>query len=195
MVMSVPKTNKSDLELFYELTGEKHSAEAAFAELYRRHASRIFAYCHRIMGSYEQAQDAFQETFIRFYKSAQASRQMTNIAAYLLRIARNICLNTMRAVPHQIQESTQIINEFHGASAPYSLENKELLQLISMALELLPENYREVFVLREYDGFSYSEIAEILGQPTTTVKVRIFRAKQRIREILAPYLKDLSNTQ
>ncbi len=119
---------------------------------------------------------------------------MTNVAAYLLRIARNTCLNTMRAAPQQMQQSAQIIKEFHGASVPYSLENKELLQLISMALELLPENYREAFVLREYDGLSYSEIAEIVDTSPTNVKMRVFRAKQRIRGILAPYLKDLSNT-
>jgi RNA polymerase sigma-70 factor (ECF subfamily) len=74
----------------------------------------------------------------------------------------------------------------------YSHEKKELLSLVTTALELLPEDYRESFVLREYDGLSYQEIADLTQTSLATVKIRIFRAKQKIREILAPYLSDLS---
>lgn len=57
----------------------------------------------------------------------------------------------------------------------------------------MPEEYREYFVLREYDGFTYNEIAEIMNTNVDTVKVKIFRAKKKMREILAPYLKELTN--
>lgn len=77
----------------------------------------------------------------------------------------------------------------------YSSESRdkdELLDLITRALDLLPPELREAFVLREYDGLSYAEIADVIGEPLSTVKIRIYRSKQKIREILAPYLADLS---
>lgn len=190
--MSVPITHQTDLELFAQLSGEKSSAEAAFAILYQRFAPRVFAYCRRILGDYERAQDAFQESFIKFYNAARHERPMTNVAAFLLRIARNTCLNYQRLKPGLSQPPVQFVDDYHAPNDPYSYENQELLKLVTMALELLPENYREVFVLREYDGLSYAEIAEITNTSTANVKVRIFRAKQQIREILAPYLEDLS---
>jgi RNA polymerase sigma-70 factor (ECF subfamily) len=72
---------------------------------------------------------------------------------------------------------------------PY--EQKELLDILGRALDLLPDDYREAFVLREYNGLSYNEIAETVGISLDIVKIRIFRAKKKLREILAPYLVDL----
>ena len=61
-----------------------------------------------------------------------------------------------------------------------------------MSLDLLPDNYREMFVLREYDGLSYQEISDVTDIPVATIKVRLYRAKKKMRKILAPYLADLS---
>ena len=58
------------------------------------------------------------------------------------------------------------------------------------ALELLPTSHREAFVLREYDGLSYQEISEVTGQSLASVKIHIFRAKEKLRKILAPYLEE-----
>lgn len=64
------------------------------------------------------------------------------------------------------------------------------MELITTALELLPEDYREAFVLREYDGLPYNEIAELTGASLATAKIRVFRAKEKLRKILEPYLRD-----
>jgi len=73
------------------------------------------------------------------------------------------------------------------------IEDKdELLELVKRSLELMPDEYREIFILREYDGLSYNEIAEMFNLPLNTVKVKIHRAKQKMREILSPYLTELS---
>ena len=64
-----------------------------------------------------------------------------------------------------------------------------------MAMELLPHDMREAFVLREYDGLSYNEISEMLNIKLDTAKVRVFRARQKIKEILEPYLNELSKDQ
>ena len=72
---------------------------------------------------------------------------------------------------------------------PY--EQKELSRLISTALEMLPEDYREVLMLREMYGYNYNEIAEIVETSMPIVRTRIYRAKQKIRVILQPFIDDL----
>ena len=71
-------------------------------------------------------------------------------------------------------------------------EQKELLDLITHSLELVDDDFREAFVLREYSGLSYKEIAEVTNITLANAKSRVFRAKQQIKTILKPYLKDLS---
>jgi len=176
----------TDNALFAMLPDRQHR-DRAFAELYRRYSSRIFAYCLKVLGEREAANDAFQDTFTRFFNSARVDREMTNLPAYLLRIARNVCLNEKRAksTPVSIDDI-----EVPAFDTPY--EKTELLQLISTALELLPLQYREAFVLREYDGMAYAEIAEITGITEESARIRVFRARDKIRMILKPYLVDLT---
>ena len=88
-------------------------------------------------------------------------------------------------------ELLSLLEDFHLSYRDVPYEQRELLQLIQASLELLPEDYREAFVLREYNGLSYNEIAEVIGESLDVVKVRIFRAKKKLRDILAPYLADL----
>lgn len=177
----------SDSELFYLLKSDKRTSERAFAELYNRLSPRIYAYCRRFLGDREEARDVFQETFVKFFQSAKKEREMTNVPAFILRIARNLCVNIKRHEKPAISyEDYMIVNHDNRD------DKDELLNLIKMAMELLPLDYKESFILREYEGLSYSEIAELTDAPLSTVKIRIFRAKQRIREILSPYLADLS---
>lgn len=188
--MRKPKEEYSDAELFDLMKGEKKEADWAFAELYARHSPRVFAYCRRFLGNREEAQDVFQETFIRFYNAASKERLMTNVPAFLLRIARNLCFNQKR----DEKEATSF-EDYMYVEDDKTNEREELLDLIKMALEVLPDEYKEIFILREYDGMSYNDISEITGQSLANVKVRIFRAKQKVREILEPYLKELSNSK
>ncbi|MBL7997177.1 MAG: RNA polymerase sigma factor [Candidatus Kapabacteria bacterium] len=182
----------SDIELFAFLRvedgGDRRVSEAAFKEIYNRLSPRIYAYCRRVLSDAERAQDVFQDTFVRFYNSAQKEREMTNVPAFLLRIARNLCLNAKRDNQQHIHVSFE---DYHYADHDDKLENKELVGLITKALDYLSPEYREVFVLREYDGMSYAEIGEIVGISEATAKIRSFRAKNKLREILAPYLADL----
>ena len=176
----------SDIELFDLLKANAAQAEMAFSELYTRHSSRIYAYCRRILGDPAEAKDVFQDTFLKFYQSAKKTPEMTNVPAYLLKIARNLCLNCIRNNKRSVS-----FQDYHKLSRDQPHEKTELLQLIGMALELLPQEYREAFVLREYDGLTYNEIAEVTESSLSTVKIRVYRAKQKIREVLAPYLADL----
>lgn len=178
--------NYSDIELYNLLKKDKKIAERAFAEIYNRHSARIYAYCRRFLGNKEDAQDVFQETFIRFIETTTQDRMMTNIPAFILKIARNLCVNVKR------KEKSPITYEDYMASDSTSIENDELLSLIKTAIDILPPEYKDMFILREYDGLTYTEIAEMTNTQISTVKIRIFRAKQKIRDILSPYLNDIT---
>lgn len=181
--------NLKDEELFSKLSEkDKSESEKAFLELYNRYASRVYSYCNRILDNKEDAQDVFQETFIRFYESAKVERIMTNVPGFLLRIARNLCFNFKRVR----RQNVTIEDYMHFEEYSKSHERDELLELIKLALTGLSDDLREAFVLREYEGMSYVEISDFLGISIALVKVRIFRAKQKIREFLAPYIAELT---
>ena len=84
----------SDAELVIAIKRSKQEAEAAFAELYSRYSQRTYAYCIRVTGNVEDANDIFQEAFLRFYDSIKKAEDVSNPSAFLLKITRNICLNT-----------------------------------------------------------------------------------------------------
>ena len=177
----------SDAELYFLLLKDKQIADRAFAELYERLAPRVYAYCRRFLGNKEEAQDVFQEALIKFYQSVTPDRQMTNVPAFVLKIARNLCVNLKR------KEKEHVSFEDYMAVHTENREDKdELLNLIKTALELLPDEYREMFILREYEGMSYNDIAEITGETLPNVKIRIYRAKNKIRKILKPYIKEMA---
>jgi len=174
----------NDIDLYNMLKSEKKIAEAAFAELYNRYSSRIYAYCRRFLGNREDAQDVYQETFENFLESAKETREMTNIPAFLLKIARNLCVNVRRKDKKAVSFEDYMVPEGNPE------KDDELINLVKTAIDLLPEDLKDMFILREYDGLSYTEIVEVTGNPMTTVKIRLYRAKQRIREILSPYFND-----
>ncbi|MCX7879159.1 MAG: RNA polymerase sigma factor [Ignavibacteria bacterium] len=177
----------SDYELFKLLSNGRES-EYVFKEIYRRYSGRVYTYCRKFLGNREDAMDVFQDTFIKFYESSKQEREMTNLPAFLLRIARNLCLNSLRLRKNSVELKDYMKIE----NANEIREQTELLNLIQNALTNLPTELREIFILREYQGMSYQEIAEFLGISMSNVKIRIFRAKEKLREILQPYISELS---
>jgi len=184
-----PVDDTPDLDLYARLAGDEATAQAALSTLYRRYSQRVYTYCRKILGDNQIAEDLLQETFVRLFETGKQGRALENFPAYLMTIARNHCLSHRSRSKRQYVE----VEDFHLVYRDVPYEQKELLQLIQTTLELLPDDYREAFVLREYNGLSYNEIAEIIGESIDVVKVRIFRAKKKLREILAPYLADIQS--
>ncbi len=178
----------TDIEL-YELLRADGTKETAFAEIYARYSQRVYMYCRKILADDTAADDVFQDTFIRFLRSVQDERDMTNVAAFLLRIARNLCLNWKR----DHRSRTVEFQDFHRPNEDKQVESREVAQLITMALDLLSDEYREALVLQMYHGMSYEEIGEQMQVPVSTVRNWVVRSKKRMRDILAPYFED--NTQ
>ncbi len=178
--------NTGDSELFERLRGNGKEREAAFAELYNRHSRRVYLYCLRILGDEEHANDVFQETFLRLLQSANRVERIDNVPAYVLRIARNLCFDNKKRNARELVP----IEELNIAVEDVTLESKELARLVALALDLLPENHREAFVLQTYNGLSYKEIADLMEVPMTSVRNWVVRAKRKIREVLSPYLEE-----
>ncbi len=174
------------------IRGPKRDAEAAFTELFNRYSSRIHAYIYRILNQPELAEDVFQETFLRFHEAVKAGRPMTNVSGFLFTVAKNQCLNHKKT---QSRRQMLPIQDFDFPVGASNHESEELLQLVATALDLLDFDYREAFVLREYDGLSFAEVAEVTGASLATAKIRVHRAKNKIKQILKPYLKDLLANQ
>jgi len=177
----------TDEELVRMLSGSKPEAEEAFNEIYSRYASNVHAYCQKILGSYELAEDIFQDTFVRFFQNIKEDSPATNIIGFLITIARNLCLNYKKSI-REVVDINDINYSFDFGS---NYEKDELLGLITQALELLDFEYREAVIMRDYNGFSYEEIAELCNISMSNAKSRIFRGRKKIREVLSPYLNDI----
>ena len=180
--MKADYSKYKDSELFAALKDKKETAEGAFAEIYARFSQKVFVYCLRVTGSHEDARDIFQETFLKFYETCSGYKIVDNIMGYLLIVARNICLNYKRKNSHAAK-----IEDYFLTSNDRTLEHRETQQMISSALELLDFEYREAFILRQYHGLDYNEIALITGDTVYAVKNRVWRAKEKLQVILAPY--------
>lgn len=181
-------TTYSDNDLYLQLAGEPSQAvSAALMELYRRYGQRIYTYSRKILGDSHTAEDVTQEVFTQLYKAGAAGDAVLNLPSYIYRIARNQCITYRKRISSRFVG----LDDFEMESHDVAYENKELQNLITTSLELLPEDYREALVLHEYNGCSYEEIAEILNISLDLVKVRIFRAKKKLRELLSPYIEDI----
>ncbi len=166
-------------------------APVSFDELYARYRQRVFVYCLQFLQNREQAEDAFQDTFVKIYRHQHEFETKENIAAWVFTVARNTCLNAVRDrgiaqrhVEYVDPEALQV----HPAGMP--AVECDVREFIEWAIAKLPTEQREALVLRELQDMTYEEIAKITGASLANVKVRIFRARQRMRKLLGPILKD-----
>jgi RNA polymerase sigma factor (sigma-70 family) len=180
-------SNLTDAELYQLLGAEDQQRDAAFKEIYNRHSQRIFLYCRKFIGENAQADDIFQEPWIRLMNSFERDRVITNFPAFLLRIARNLCL-------HHRRDAKQTFVSIEGLDLTHienPMESEELAKLVTRTLDLLPEAHREAFVLQAYSGLSYIEIAEVTGVPVSTVRNRVVRAKHKVRSVVTRYFTEV----
>jgi RNA polymerase sigma-70 factor (ECF subfamily) len=176
---------RTDDELLSIIRSEPKEREKAFTELYRRYDRRIYAYVLRITGDSDQAKDLFQETFVRFYTMTESGKEISTVIGMLIRIARNLCLNAKRDNKQHI-----LLDEITELGIEMPENDGELIKLINTSLELLEPEYREAIVLRLYQDLSYEEMSKITGDTIPTLKNRVWRGKEKIRNLLTPYLEE-----
>lgn len=165
--------------------------EADFETLAAQAEKRVYSVCLHMMGSDQDAMDCAQETMLRAYRSFSSFRKEAQFSTWITRIAMNVCTDELRkrrpAVSLEQMREEAGFDPPSKEKSPYSqLEEKERLALLRKALGELPEDVRQLIVLRDVKGMSYDEIAEILSLPLGTVKSRISRARDKLAEKLKP---------
>lgn len=158
----------------------------AFARLMKRYETPLFNYLRRMTGSSSDAEDLFQEAFIRVYRSSGRFRTSGVFRPWVFRIATNLCLDHLkrrarrgeisldRAGPGNSPDSGRALHLKSKAPNPReSAIGREAVAKLETAISELSAKHRAVFLMARYDGLSYGEIARVLRIPTGTVKSRM----------------------
>ncbi len=184
--MMTAMTQTTDNEL---LARSKAHDQGAFAQLVERHKNGIVNYLTRLTGCRDRAEDFAQETFIRFYQKLHHYREEGHLAAYLFRIATNLVRSDERRRRRFELLKPLFSRNGHGAESGPQAEilAEERQRQVHLALASIELIYRAPLVLREIEGLSYLEIAASLELSEGTVKSRLHRGRQLLKEKLAPY--------
>lgn len=174
--------------------------DAAYDELVRVYHASIFHVAYRMLGDSSDAADAVQEIFLKVFRNVQRFRGDSSLKTWIYRIAFSEILNRLRWWKRRFRSSTVSLDDdrdgrgqaFHLAAPDPSplhvLETKEREHAIQQALTKLSGEHRSIVILRDIEGFSYSEIADILGISSGTVKSRLARARADMKKTLARHL-------
>jgi RNA polymerase sigma-70 factor (ECF subfamily) len=174
----------------------------AFKELVDKYQRAVINLAYRFLGSREEAEDIAQEVFLKVYKAAKRYKPEARFATWLFRITNNTCLNELRqrkrkqeislepSSDHSEKDFTMDVPAPEETRPDIQLEREERNQIIQKSLETLPPNQRMAFILKRFEGLSYQEIAEVLNTSVSAVESLLFRAKQNLRTVLSPYVKN-----
>ena len=191
----------SDEELMLSF---RNGDETAFEILYRRYEKPLFNFlCRMVMNSVD-AENLCQEAFFRLVRAKDNYVQTAAFKTWLYQIAINLCQDKKRRMKHRShrsldshassrQEEKTTLQEYipnPSADLQKHVETAELASFVQEAISRLPEDEKLVVILREYQGLTCSEIADIIGCPIGTVKSHNHRAHERLRKSLAKYLGD-----
>jgi RNA polymerase sigma-70 factor, ECF subfamily len=178
----------SDLELVASAIG---GSEDGFEGLVRRYQRPITGYIFRMLGDYESSLDVSQEVFIKVYNSLSRYSSEYKFSTWLYRIAHNAAIDHMRrnSVNAQSLETENVDGTYQlqiecpKPSPEQDREHSEWRTEIDQVVKRLPAAYRELIILRHSHDMSYDEIADVTGLPLGTVKNRLFRAREMMRDI------------
>lgn len=163
---------------------------AAFAELYAAHYRQVRGLCRQLLGTTERAEDAAQESFVRAYRALASRDPAQPFIAWIMRIARNHCLDLLRRRSRERaifgdEEVEMIAAEAPGADGLGKALTSERAAAVNAAVAKLPERYRVPLALAYFGDQDYDEIASSLGITRNHVGVLLCRAKQMLRQELA----------
>ena len=186
----------NDIELLRCLNSGKTKADEAFLALYEKYSRKLYSYCLFKSSTKENAEEVFQETWIKFNQAAKNKTEISNVQAYLVTIAKNLIFEKYKK---DKQKSIQKIDsEFDfddflsGTNLQSMIEKEDLISVVKVAADMLDEIYRDAFVMNKIYDMSYQEIAEITGETTDCIKKRVYRAVDMIKQTLKPYINELS---
>ncbi|WP_332776160.1 RNA polymerase sigma factor RpoE [Polaromonas sp.] len=179
--------------------------QRAFELLVIKYQRRIQRLIGRMVRDVDLVEDISQETFIRAYRALAQFRGEAQFYTWLYRIAVNTAKKSLMDLKRDPtvsenafkssddDETSPLENELTSSETPDAvLASKEIAEMVSSAMDALPEELRQAITLREIEGLSYDEIAEVMNCPIGTVRSRIFRAREAISEKVKPLLESQS---
>lgn len=196
-VLTMNAAPREDLALVREtLAGNQLS----FQLLVERYAPRMFALVRHYTQSAVEVEDIVQDTFLKAFRRLDSFQEQSSFYTWLCRIAINTALDTLKRAgrnPVQAVEDPELVPEpeRRGAALPAPdarLEQQEVAEVTQKVLAELPEIFRTVLVLREFEQMAYQDIADLLGISIGTVESRLFRARARFRERLLALYPDFA---
>lgn len=160
--------------------------QGAFTTLVRRHQNRVFRFILRMIGSRDEALDLTQDTFMKAWHALPTWRPQAPFRSWLFQIARHAALDALRRRSvvrfETLDPDSSIVDGRPGPEA--LLHTRQRLEMLDAALGQVPIDHREVLLLREVEGLSYTEIAAALQIPQGTVKSRIARARAALLDVV-----------
>lgn len=175
--------------------------ERAFQTLVERYQTRLLNFVYRTIGDRERSEDLVQEVFIRVYRHLHRFDRAKKFSTWVYTIASNLAKNELRnrsrnplvffqTIKKNWQDDDRPLQFEDSGSRPDDMYRKRhLRELVEQSVAQLPEHHRQVFILRELEGKSYEEIAEITGCNLGTVKSRLNRARNAFAAIIEPDLR------
>ena len=188
-----PETSDEQLMLAFQAGNAR-----AFDALVRKHRAPVFNFILRFVGHRARAEHVLQETWLKVVRSAREYEPKARFTTWLYTIARNLCVDSARKESFRKVDSLdapvgaeddgrprgESVADEEGAGPDRAAHNVRMRPLIEKALAGLPEEQREVFLLREYQGIGFKEIAEVTGVNENTVKSRMRYALEGLRKRL-----------
>lgn len=187
---------QTDLQLVRKV---RHGDRPAFDLLVIKYQSRVAAIIGRYVYDHQEVMDLTQETFVKAFRAMERFRGDSAFYTWLYRIAVNTAKNFLESRARRPQSGADVADAENfedgfrlrdDASPERLLHRDQLEHELDAAIAALPEELRSAFLLREYDGLSYDDIAGILECPIGTVRSRIFRARESVDQHLGPLLND-----
>ncbi len=184
----------------------KAGDEAAFERIVRAYGGRLLAVARRIVGSEEDARDVVQDAFLNAFRSVNRFEGNAKLSTWLHRIAVNAALMKLRTRKRKPEQSIESLlpafledghheERFKSWDEPVDtlLERAETRELVRKQIDALPESYRTVLVLRDIEGLDTEETANVLGLTVNATKIRLHRARQALRTMLAPHFRSAAS--
>jgi RNA polymerase sigma-70 factor (ECF subfamily) len=179
--------------------------EAAFEQVVRQYGGRLLAVARRIVGTEEDARDVVQDAFLNAFKNLDRFEGNSKLSTWLHRIAVNAALMKLRTRKRKPEQPIDALlpafledghheERFQSWEEPVdkALERAETRDLVRQQIDALPESYRTVLVLRDIEGLDTEETARMLGLSVNATKIRLHRARQALRAMLAPHFRRAS---
>lgn len=160
---------------------------AAFEELYRVHAGRLFSVACRMVGNPADAEDLLQEIFLSAHRKLESFRGESALGTWLYRLATNHCLDYLRSRAARTNQLTDALDDEVGSFEPgrKGLAEQTITKMdLERALAQLPDGCRAAFVLHDIEGLEHREVAEALGIAEGTSKSQVHKARLRLRSVL-----------